>query len=163
NEALPSVLASAADIIQVMRDDPNLVPLFHVLAEAAAASKTDPNGRPIEKSLVDANTALLAKISGRAYDTDGSDLSNKELDPNQILPVAFANLVTPMDDGNGGKGLTPLQVIMDVIGDVNRLAPDQTDKLKPEDYANISDNVTDFLLNKERGLEQFYEIVRQGT
>ena len=31
------------------------------------------------------------------------------------------------------------------------------------DYANIADNVSDFLVNKERGLEQFYEIVRQGT
>jgi hypothetical protein len=163
NEALGSLLASTADILQLLRDDTNLVPLYHVLAQAAAASKTDPNGRAIEKSLVDANTALLAKISGRAYDTDGAELCNKELDPNQILSVALANLVTPMDDGNGGKGLSPLQIIMDVIGDVNRQAPDQTDKLVAGDYANIADNVTDFLLNKERGLEQFYEIVRQGS
>ena len=39
----------------------------------------------------------------------------------------------------------------------------KSDKLSPEDYASVTDNVTDFLLNKERGLEQFYEIMRQGT
>ena len=36
-------------------------------------------------------------------------------------------------------------------------------KLAGGDYASIADNLSDFLLNKERGLEQFYEIVRQGT
>jgi hypothetical protein len=156
NEALPSMLASTSDIIQLLRDDTNLVPLYHVLAGATASTKD-------QKSLVDASTALLARISGRAFDKGGDELCNKELDPNQILTVALSNLVTPMQNADGSPGQTPLQVIMDIIGDVNRAAPDRTDKLDPADYANISDNVIDFLTNKERGLEQFYEIVRQGT
>jgi len=50
-----------------------------------------------------------------------------------------------------------------VITDVNRASPDQTDKLKPNDYASIFDQVADFMLSPDHGLEQFYEIVRQGT
>lgn len=157
NEALASMLASSSDVIQVMRDDANLVPLFHVLASATAAGQ---NG---QKSMIDAQTALLAKISGRAFDAGNQETCNKELDPNQIMTVAMGNLVTPMKLSDGSLGQTPLQVIMDVVGDVNRLMPDKSDKLSPEDYASVTDNVTDFLLNKERGLEQFYEIMRQGT
>ncbi|MEO6573621.1 MAG: hypothetical protein ABIP89_07275, partial [Polyangiaceae bacterium] len=74
---------------------------------------------------------------------------------------AMQNVVTPM--GPMMEKQTPLEVILDVIGDVNRVAPDQTDKLAAGDYASIADNVGDFLVNKQRGLEQFYEIVRQGT
>jgi hypothetical protein len=68
-----------------------------------------------------------------------------------------------MDAAGGPKKQAPLEVIMDVIADVNRAMPDRADKLDAGDYANIADNVSDFLLNRERGLEQFYEIVRQGT
>ena len=68
-------------------------------------------------------------------------------------------MVTP----DGKTGETPLEVMIDVIADVNRAAPDQTGKLVADDYGSISDNLVDFLMNKERGLEQFYEVVRQGT
>jgi hypothetical protein len=80
-----------------------------------------------------------------------------------VLTAALGHLVTPMIGKDGQPGNTPLQMIMDVIGDVNRAAPERGDKFTPVDYASISDNVSDFLVNKERGLEQFYEIVRQGT
>jgi len=56
-----------------------------------------------------------------------------------------------------------LELYLDVITDVNRASPDQTDKLKPNDYASIFDQVADFMLSPDHGLEQFYEIVRQGT
>ncbi len=156
NDALASMLASSSDIIQLLRDDANLVPLFHVMASATATGKGG------QKSMVDAQTALLARISGRAF-TGTQEACNKELDPNQILNVALANLVTPMKAADGTLGQTPLQVIIDVIGDVNRLFPDKTEKFGADDYASVTDNVNDFLLNKERGLEQFYEIMRQGT
>ena len=54
-------------------------------------------------------------------------------------------------------------MILDTIADVNRVAPDQTIQLNPSDYESIADNVVDFLLDKESGLEQFYQVVRQGT
>jgi hypothetical protein len=163
NDALAGVLASAADMIQVLHDDTNLVPLYHVLAEAAAASVRDPHGNVVQTSIVDAQSAMLARIADRAYDKSHLEICGREIDPNQVLNVALQNVVTPMLTPDGKKRQTPLEVILDVIGDVNRVAPDQTDKLAAQDYASIADNVGDFLVNKEHGLEQFYEIVRQGT
>ena len=163
NDALPAVLASANDMIQLLKDDTNLVPLYHVLAQALAKSQPDAQGNITQRSVVDAQLTLLGRISGRATDTTGKEICARELDPNQVLTVALGRLVTPMVGADGQDALTPLQVIMDVIGDVNREGPERTDKFEPQDYASIADNVSDFMLNKERGLEQFYEIVRQGT
>ena len=163
NDALPAALASFNDVLQVLKDDQNLVPLFHVLAQVVDKTQTDSTGHITQKSLVDAQLALLARMSGRAFDTSGAEICASELDPNQVLTAALSHLVTPMTGKGGQPGNTPLQMIMDVIGDVNRAAPERGDKFTPVDYASISDNVSDFLVNKERGLEQFYEIVRQGT
>ncbi len=163
NDALPAALASLNDVLQVLKDDQNLVPLFHVLSQVVDKTVTDAQGHITQKSLVDAQLALLARMSGRAFDATGTEICANELDPNQVLTAALSHLVTPMVGKDGQAGNTPLQVIMDVVGDVNRAAPEKSDKFTAADYASISDNVSDFLVNKERGLEQFYEIVRQGT
>ncbi len=163
NDALAGLLTSAADIVQVLRDDANLVPLFHVLSEAAASTLVDKQGHTVRKSLVDAQLSLLAKISGKAFDKNNLEICSTELDPNQILSVALQKLVTPMQGADGKPTQTPLEVILDVIGDVNRASSGAGTKLEASDYGSIAANVSDFLLNKERGMEQFYEIVRQGT
>jgi len=164
NDALASMLASANDVVQVLRDDANLVPLMHVLASAIDASIKDADGRVKQKSLVDAQMALLARVSGKYFDKDGTQICKREIDPNQVLAVALGNLVTPIANGSF-KGQSPLEVIADVIADVNRNDPTQPYEgtLKRDDYAVVSEAVVDFLTNKERGLEQFYEVIRQGT
>ncbi len=164
NDALPSMLASANDAVQMLRDDENLVPLFHVLANAVDATQYDAQGRIKQKSLVDAQMALLARLSGKYYDKDNKEICKNEVDPNQILANVLGKLVTPIKDGSF-KGQSPLEVIVDVIADVNRDDPTQPydGTLKQADYNGVSSNVVDFLTNKERGLEQFYEVIRQGT
>lgn len=165
NDALPAMVASMNDMLQILRDETNIVPFYKVLAAAAAPSKRDPSGKVVDIGLVDAQTALLAKISGKAFDKDGNEICKRELDPNQILSIMLSNLVTPMPGPQKGKpGQTPLEVLVDVIADVNKASPDKVqEKLTQDDYRVISDNVQDFLLNKERGMEQFYEVIRQGT
>ena len=164
NDALASMLASSNDLVQAMQDEENMVPLFHVLASAMDATVKDEAGRVTKKSLLDAQMALLAKVSGRYFDKDNKEICRREIDPNQVLAVALGNLVTPIKD-DGFKGQTPLEVIIDVIADVNRIDPTEAYEgtLKRTDYANVSENVVDFLTNRERGLEQFYEVIRQGT
>ena len=172
NDALPSMLASSNDIVQILEDDQNLVPLFHVLSSAMGATVTGPDGK-VQKSLVDAQMALLARVSGRYFDANSKEICRREIDPNQVLAVALANLVTPITGasttdttaGHFANGQTPLEVIIDVIADVNRADPTQPYEgtLVKGDYSVVSDNVYDFLMNKERGLEQFYEVIRQGT
>lgn len=162
-DALASTLASVNDIIQVLRDEENLVPLFHLLASATRA-KVDENGNVVEPSLVDAQLALVSKVGGRYFDAEGDELCSREIDPNAVLSAGLANLVKPIAEGPLA-GQTPLDVIIDVIADLNRVDPGLTygGTLELDDYVHVADNITDFLLNKERGLEQFYEVIRQGT
>jgi hypothetical protein len=164
NDALASVLASANDMIQLLRDDDNLVPLYKVLAAAVDGSKYDDRGKLVEKSMLDAQMALLARLSGKYITKDGKEICANEKDPNQVLTKILGKVVTPIKDGEF-KGQSPLEVIIDVIADVNRADPTQPYEgtLKQSDYASVSENVVDFLANKERGLEQFYEVIRQGT
>jgi hypothetical protein len=171
NEALPAVLASTSDMMQVMRDDVNLVPLFHVLSETMAPTQWDGTGSQAGKgsarvavpSMIDAQTTLLARISGKSFDADGTELCGSELDPNQILSQMLSRLVTPTKDAQGRQTKTPIEVIMDVIADLNRIDPQRTDRLDVADYGSVTAGVSDFLTSKERGLEQFYEIIWQGT
>jgi hypothetical protein len=114
--------------------------------------------------MIDAQMALLARVSGRYFDKDNTEICRREIDPNQVLTVALGNLVTPINDGKF-KGQAPLEVIIDIIADVNRVDPTQKYEgtLNRSDYGAVSANIVDFLANKERGLEQFYEVIRQGT
>jgi hypothetical protein len=162
NDALAELLASSDDLIQVMSDDTNMVPFYHLMSSAMVPSTTDPQGN-LQRGVVDATTALLARVAGRAYDTGNVEICANELDPDGVLNVALAHLVTPMKGSNGQLTETPLEVIIDTIADVNRAAPGATTKLEGGDYANMANELSEFLLDDQRGLEQFYQIVRNGT
>lgn len=163
NDALQAMLASASDAMQIMKDERNIVPFMHVMSEAMAPSKKDATGKVVEKGLVDAQAALLAKMAGRAFDGSGNEICAREIDPNQVITQVLGNMVTPIPNGPQ-KGKTPLEVVLDTVAEVNRVDPARPmeERLSNSDYRNVSDNVSDFLLNKERGLEQFYEVVRNG-
>jgi hypothetical protein len=164
NDAQQAMLASMNDIMQILKDEKNIVPFMHVMSEGMAPTKRDRDGTILEKGLVDAQSALLAKMAGKALDPDGVEVCSREIDPNQVITVVLGKLVTPLPDGPQ-KGKTPLEVIVDTIAEVNRIDPSRPaeEKLSNGDYRNISENVSDFLLNKERGLEQFYEVIRNGV
>jgi hypothetical protein len=162
NDALAELLASSDDLIQVMSDDTNMVPFYHVMSSAMVPSTTNAQGN-LQRGVVDATTALLARVAGRAYDANSVEICANELDPDGVLNVALAHLVTPMTGSNGQPTETPLEVIIDTIADVNRASPGATAKLQGTDYANMANELSEFLLDDQRGLEQFYQIVRNGT
>ena len=76
----------------------------------------------------------------------------------------LGKLVTPIKDGDF-KGQAPLEVLIDVIAEVNREDPTEgyDGTLQQKDYASVSKNVAEFLVDPQSGLEQFYEVIRQGT
>jgi hypothetical protein len=162
NDALAELLASSDDLIQIMSDDANMVPFYHLMSSAMAPTTTDAQGN-LQRGVVDATTALLARVAGRAYDANNVEICANELDPDAVLNVALAHLVTPMTGSNGQPTETPLEVIIDTIADVNRAAPGAMTKLQGTDYANMANELSEFLLDDQRGLEQFYQIVRNGT
>jgi hypothetical protein len=154
NDALASLLVTSDDLGQVLGDQADLIPLLHAVGAAMIP-------RAGEKNLLDANLALLTRLTAPARGGDGSEQCGREIDPNQILTRVLEQAVTPMAASAGGR--TPLEVILDVIGDVNRAAPEKLGALASEDYANIADEVASFLLDDQRGLEQFYAVVRNAT
>jgi len=81
-----------------------------------------------------------------------------------VLANVPGKLVTPIKDGDF-KGQSPLEMIIDVIADVNRIDPSEEydGTLQQKDYASVSKNVVEFLVDPQRGLEQFHEVIRQGT
>jgi hypothetical protein len=162
NDALASLLATTDDLLQVMNDDKNLVPVYHAMAPALSPTQRDSTGHILSASVLDAQLTLLSRVAGKFFD-GSTELCADEADPNQILPQVLTRLVTPMKDTTGRLTQTPLEVILDVIADVNRFDPSQTNKLAAGDYGAIAKQVSDFLLDKQFGLEQFYEIVRKGT
>ncbi|MGD0526122.1 MAG: hypothetical protein ABSE49_13305, partial [Polyangiaceae bacterium] len=162
NDALAELLASSDDIIQIMSDDTNMVPFYHVMSSAMVPTATNAQGQ-VQRGVVDATTALLGRAAGRAYDANNVEICANELDPDGVLNIALAHLVTPMTGSNGQPTETPLEVIVDTIADVNRASPGATTKLQGPDYANMANELSEFLLDQQRGLEQFYAIVRNGT
>jgi len=105
--------------------------------------------------------AETAQQLGRRHNIEVAVLGRR--DPDGVMALALANLVTPMTGTNGQPSETPLEVIVDAIADVNRASPGAGTKLLPEDYANMANEISEFLLDPQRGLEQFYAIVRNGT
>jgi hypothetical protein len=93
----------------------------------------------------------------------GEEICSREYDPNQVLPIVLQNLVTPLTV-KGYENQTPLDILMDVVADLNRVAPEQPKpRLDEADYKAVADAVVDFLSNNTRGLEQFYAIVRNSS
>jgi hypothetical protein len=158
SDALQTLLVSTADAAQLFQDEANLVPLFHALADALGPSKDD----PAQRNLVDATTAMLTRLTGKAVGPDGTEQCKRELDPNQVMTPVLQASVTPLKL-SGDRTLTPVEVILDTITDVNRAAPEQEGLFRREDYVSLTANVADFLSNKESGMEQFYAIVKRAT
>jgi hypothetical protein len=153
--------------LQVVDDAQNqLIPLYNILATAFT-----PGSAPGALSPIDATTTLLTRLAGHAVDSGGQEICANEVDPNDVVSTAMAHLATPMplpnctpSAQNPCLGESPLEVIVDTIADVNRAGDSGSALLlRPADYGNISNELVEFMLDPQRGLEQFYEIVRQGT
>lgn len=140
NDALQSALASMADLVQVLGADSEMSPIFRSVAGAAGAAD-DPEGAGVGDTTVKVLKAL----------------TSDEYDRYHVLDHVLPALVTPMD---GGKGLSPIEVFMDVIADVNRIDAASPAPLVAEDYKAVMGTVHSFMASETRGLEQLYTIVQ---
>ena len=153
---------AAVDLLQVLDDDVNLEPLYRVVASASSQAVLDQNGKVVLRGLIDGSVESLARIFAKAHDTSGKELCSKEIDPNRTIDFVLKRMLLPY--GKEGKDLrTPIEVIMSVIGDVNRADPTSAAKLSGNDYRNISKEIAEFCLHPARGLVQVYEVIRQAT
>ncbi|EYF08472.1 hypothetical protein [Chondromyces apiculatus] len=138
--ALSATLASLTDLCQVVASDDVLSPILKAVAGVAS-----PGGDAEGAGAVFAALPVLRAMADERYD--------RYHVMDRVLPA----LVTPMD---GGQGPAPIEVVLDVIAEVNRLDAADDRPLAPGDYAEVFGSVGDFLTDTTRGVEQLYTIVQ---
>ncbi len=142
-QAFETALTGAGDMMQLLVDDNNLVPILHVAGKVLDPEfgKTKHPGY----SLMDAQLEFLSKA--RKADTTNALA--------KLLGYAFAEMP-------GGER-TAVGQIVDSIADVQRLDPvgDLGRPMAPEDYVASFRAVADFLGEQKRGFLRFVNIVKE--
>ncbi|MBK6808605.1 MAG: hypothetical protein IPG81_06850 [Sandaracinaceae bacterium] len=142
-----TTLVATHDLLQVLDDDDNMRPLGSVLATALASEVRDAiaSGAPVQVdgSVADQTVELLRQFAA--------------LDANDTLPELLARAVTPRSDTDVS---TPMDTLLDVIAEVNRTAPHTQTPFRAADHTVLFHEVSDFLLDPERGLERLYAVVQ---
>ena len=152
DETMRKVLASAVDLIQVLRDGQTLPPVFNVLS-----SLSTPDDEPTLPGVADITLQLLNVLSRDADETIGPN-DPLVFDRYHVLDHVLANVVKPIDETQPSE--TALEVLVDVATDIHRLDSSNEDPLTGEDYRVIAESVGQFLTDETRGVEQIYEVVR---
>jgi hypothetical protein len=129
--AFQTALTTLADQVQTFLDDPDLVPVAHMLGQAMDPS----NGA------VDAQLTFIQ----RAHD----------LDVNHTFLTVARNLYQPYANGN-----YPASDLADILSELNRAQPGHGGPLAAADYTSILGEVRDFLLDDQRGFTRFLNIVK---
>jgi hypothetical protein len=129
--AFQVALTTLADQVQTFMDDPNLVPVAHVLGSAV-----DPTTNTVNDQLT------LVKKS-------------HDLDVKRALLTVLRNLY--QQNAMGGY---PASDLADILSELNRAHPGMGGPLAAEDYKSILGEVRDFLLDDQRGFTRFLDIVK---
>jgi hypothetical protein len=147
NEAFQTTLIAIADMLMLLDDDLNVVPLVRALSEGIApnASAVVASGGELvlEESAVDEGLNLIRQIN--------------EVDDRRTLSAIMQNLVALPD----GAEETPLEVIVDVIAEVHRANPGAGTRMDVTDYQELFGRSVDFLRSDTRGMERLYDVMRE--
>lgn len=147
NDAYLAVVYAAVDMLQVMDDETNLVPLARAMSPMLAPNVRDiaagaSGGPDLEGSMAFDALGLLREID--AIDTAGT------------LPAILRNLVALQPDES-----TPLETILDVISEVNRAAPGAGGAYEPDDYRTMFGEMTGAMEDTRHGMERLYDVVQE--
>lgn len=136
-EVFVTALTAVADLSQLFLDDPDLVPIAHVVGKAL-----DP-----DFGLVDAHLAFLRA----ARHAEGPDA-------NQALAKLVKQLFSEYS-----LGQTSIAEVVNAIAEVNRVMPylDLGKPMSAEDYRAVFDATQSFLHDEQRGLPKFIRIVQE--
>ena len=159
NDALHSTLTSLSDMMQLLRNEESMYPLFRAIALVSSPEGTSSDGTPAEGA-VDRVLKLTQALTEEPVQ-DGSATPNP-YDRYRMLDRILVNLVTPLDEADPNSA-TPIEIFMDTIAEVNRQDADATQStpLSATDFELAFGAVRDFMLSENRGMEQFYKIIRE--
>ncbi len=148
NDAFAATLYGGADMLMVLDDDRNIVPLMHALSDSMAPNVQDviasDGDLDIDNSTVHQSLLLIRDIQG--------------VDDQHTLHTVLSNVVSVPDSGDP---VTPLETILDVISEVNRATPNEGGSLGADDYRSVFGQVTDYMTNEFNGLERLTAVVQQ--
>ena len=159
HDAMASTLAGITDMLQSLSDDSTRIPITRATRALVGTRVLDSRGRTIRTSVADAAIGLLSRVLARGRNANGDRVCHKELDPNEAMVVLLRRAVATKT----ALEPSPLDTLSNVATEVNRSDPSSTAKLASPDYKNVSKEVGEFCLDKGRGLEQVYEVIRQAT
>jgi hypothetical protein len=144
------------DVLSLLHDHTTVSAALRMASDAARPPVRDASGRILSRGALDAGVIALHRIFNRADATASCDGT---IDPHGTIPLLLRNLMAPMTV----DGRTPLEAFADAIGDVNRVDPTSSEAYDPADFAKMAHELGDLMLNKERGLEQVYAVIKQAT
>jgi hypothetical protein len=147
NDAFASTIYAAADALMILEDEGNVLPLIHALSVALA-----PNVREVI-------------AGGGALDIEGSAVRDSlllmrdigEVDDDRVLRQILQNAVSLPAEG---EEITPLEIIVDVLAEVNRASPNEGSTLRGDDYRSVIGHVTEFIEDEDHGLERLNRVVQ---
>ena len=139
-DALQGMLASLGDLMQLLRADGDFAPIFNAVANAANPIY-DADG----PGATDRTVQLLKAVNDERYDRY------------HVMDHVLPALVTPIDNG---QGLTPLEIVLDGIADINRIDTSAPTPLDEQDYRFVMKAVREFFTSDTRGFPQLYYIVK---
>lgn len=147
NDAFLSIVYAVADLLQVMDDDLNLVPLARAISPMLA-----PNARDV----VATGAGTLDLRGSMTFDALGLLREIHAIDSGSTLPAILRNLVALQPDES-----TPLETILDVISEVNRVAPGAGGAYEPDDYRTMFGEMTGAMDDTRHGMERLYDVVQE--
>lgn len=148
NDAFASTVHTLADALMVLDDERNLAPLLRALSEALAPNVRDVVAGEAEALELEASTVRVSLALVRDI---------HDVDREQTLLAILRNAVSLPE---AGDPVTPLEVILDVVAEVNRATPNGGGSLRADDYRAVLDETSDFLLDPDHGLERLTAVVQ---
>lgn len=144
-------LAFSADSLQRMPGDETSLALLRVFAGGLAKNLEsvlagDPGALDIEGSLTWNNVFMLGETA-RA-DTDGT------------IDRVMGAMTRARGPQVGAPGLVPISTLVDALLDINRVDPAAVGQHSADDYRAAFERIADVMLDKRRGFERMYALVR---
>ncbi|HEU4404205.1 MAG TPA: hypothetical protein VFS43_02780 [Polyangiaceae bacterium] len=150
-DVLADIMVSAADLVQLLQDEKNLVPVLNAMSVAAA-----PSGGRATPGLADTSLKLLRALLDDRTDLEPKAAREAVIDRYHVVDAVLKNAVAPV--GPGGR--SPFEVLAEVVADVHRIDSASAAPLDDADYRAMGESLKGFLTDPYRGLEQFYTIIR---
>jgi hypothetical protein len=134
DDAFLSSITTAGDLVQMLVDDPELVPVVRAIGKILSP----------ERKILDSQSLFLHKA--------------QKLDKGKALTELFQGLYKEHRPGSA-----PIVELIDILAEVHRKQPGAGGKMMPEDYAAAFKATAEFMGDEKRGLKKFIAIVQERS